>query len=156
MKTLRIILLILICISVSNLFATTWDEPWKDRVVKEADYFVYAKIKSCNEQKGITIQIIKTLGGPELKGTIRITDFYLLDLCSTSGGHGPEFHTGTIKEAYFFIKKDKEKYCIATPSTGYDYVENENVYAIYRHSYHTALVPVEIYEKTVTAIFNSY
>ncbi len=138
-------------------FATTWDEPWQDKVIKEADYFVFAKIKSYDEKKGFKIEVIKTLGGEELNGKIKIRDFYLLDLCSRSGGHGPEFHFKGIKECYLFIKKnDKGKYCIATPTSGFDHLEEGVVYATYRHSYHQALVPVDIYEKTMSAIFNHY
>ncbi|KAF5037137.1 hypothetical protein DSECCO2_567820 [anaerobic digester metagenome] len=81
----------------------------------------------------------------------------MLDLCSTSGGYGPEFHFDGIKDCYFFIKKNnKGEYCIATPTTGFNNVKEGNVYATYRHSYHRALVPIDTYEKTMTAIFNNY
>jgi hypothetical protein len=150
------IIFLLMFISASS-FSTTWDEPWQDKVIREADYFVLAKIKSFDEKKGTTIEVIKSLGGPQLEGKIKITDFYLLELCSTSGGHGPEFHFKNIEEAYFFIKKDKKgKYCISTPTSGFDALRDGKVYATYRHSYHQALVPVDIYEKTMTAIFNNY
>jgi hypothetical protein len=157
MKHLKTILLLAFALVTTTTWATTWDEPWQDKVIKEADYFVFAKVKSFNEEKGVTIEIIKSLGGQELKGKIKITDFYLLDLCTSSGGHGAEFHFDGIEECYFFIKKnDKGEYCIATPTTGFDYLKEGNVYATYRHSYHQALVPVDIYEKTMTAIFNNF
>jgi hypothetical protein len=61
------------------------------------------------------------------------------------------------KTAYFFIKKNvKGQYSIATPSTGFNFLIEGNVYANYRHSYHQALVPQDIYEKTMTAIYNNY
>ncbi|MCW3072788.1 MAG: hypothetical protein JWO44_2678 [Bacteroidetes bacterium] len=154
---LKTLLLLAFAILSANTFATTWNEPWADKVIKEAQYFVLAKVKSFDEDKGVTIEIIKTLGGPELKGKIEITAFYLLHEGSSSEGHGGDFDFGDIKESYFFIKKnDKGKYCIATPSTGFDYVYEGNVHATYRHSYHQALVPVDVYEKTMTAIFNNY
>lgn len=157
MKQLKTIIFLAFAFVTTTTWATTWDEPWQDKVIKEADYFVYAKVKSYDEEKGVVIEIIKTIGGQELKGKIKIKDFYLLDLCSSSGGHGPEFHFDGIKECYFFIKKNKKgKYCIATPTAGFDYVKDGNVYATYRHSYHQALVPVDTYEKTMTAIFNNY
>jgi hypothetical protein len=150
------ILALAICIC-SFTFATSWNEPWHDRVVKEAQYFVFAKIISFDETKGVTIKILRSLGSPELKGTILISEFYLLDLCSSSGGHGPEFHFKGIDEAYFFIKKNENgKYCIATPTAGFDRMNEGKVQATYRHSYHQALVPVDIYEMTMTAIFNDY
>ena len=50
--------------------ATTWDEPWQDKVIKQSDYFVLAKIQSVDEEKGITIEIIKSLSKQSLTGTI--------------------------------------------------------------------------------------
>lgn len=137
--------------------ATTWNEPWANRVIKEATSFVLAKVVSTSPEKGLTILVIKTLGGNNLKDTIQVSNFYLLDLCSSSGGHGAEFHTQTIDSCYFFLKKnDKDEYCIATPTTGFDYVSENNVVATFRHSYHQASVPVSVYEKTMTAVYNNY
>src|SRR5688572_11864056 len=153
----KIILVFVLAFFTNSAFATTWNEPWQEKVIKEADYFVFAKIRSFDEEKGVVIDVIKTLGGQELTGKIKITDFYLLNLTSRSGGHGPEFNFKGIKESYFFIKKNKKgKYCIATPSTGFDYLRDGKVYATYRHSYHQALVPIDVYESTMTAIFNNY
>lgn len=157
MKPIQTILIFAFLLIIRPTGATTWDEPWQENVIKNADQLVFAKVKSFDQKKGVTIDIVKTLGGPELKGTIEITDFYLLGICSRSGDHGPEFEFGNITESYFFIKKnDKGKYCIATPTAGFDIVKNGQVHATYRHSYHQALVPVEMYEKTMTAIFNHY
>jgi len=157
MKKLRTILLFAFAIFSTTAFSTTWNEPWQDKVIKEADYFVLAKIKSYDSRDGATIEVVKSLGGQELKGEIKITDFYLLEICSSSAGHGAEFNFEGITECYVFIKKnDKGQYCIATPTTGFNAMENGNVYATYRHSYHQALVPADTYEKTMTAIFNNY
>jgi hypothetical protein len=157
MKKLRTILLFAIAFFWTTTFATTWNEPWQDKVIKEADFFVLAKINSFDRKEGASIEIIKSLGGQELTGEIKITDFYLLELCSSSGGHGAEFNFEDMTECYIFIKKnDKGNYCIATPTTGFNVVVNGNVYATYRHSYHQALVPADTYEKTMTAIFNKY
>jgi hypothetical protein len=152
----RLLSLTVLAIISITTFATTWDEPWKDKVIKEADSFVLAKIKSFDKD-GVNIEIIKTLAGKELRGSIEITDFYHLNLQNSPEGHNVHFDFGGIKESYFFIKKnEKGKYCIATPTTGFDYVEGGKVNATYRHSYHQALVPIDIYEKTMTAIFNYY
>ncbi len=139
-------------------FATTWDEPWTDKVIKNADYFVLADIISYDEENGIKIKIVKQLGGKQLPSEIEITDFYLLEIVSSSNGHGAEFPSfEDIKQSYFFIKKNsKGKYCISTPTSGFDYIKEEKVYATYRHSYHQASVPIDIYEMTMTAIFNNY
>lgn len=136
-------------------FATSWDEPWQSEIIKKADYFVFAKIKSFNADT-LKIEIIKTLDGGNLKGEIVITNFYLLKICSASG-NGPEFDFDGVEMSYFFIKKNqKGEYCIPTPSSGFDYIYQGNVIATYRHTYHQTRVPIETYEKTMSAIFNNY
>ena len=103
-----------------SAFATTWDEPWHEQVVKKADYFVLVKIKATDEQHGISATVIRTLAGGSLTGDIKITDFYLLNMCSSSGGHGPEFQMGNTDSCYFFLQKNAAgNYSMATPSTGF-------------------------------------
>jgi hypothetical protein len=155
MKKLILFLLTGICTIRSH--ATTWDEPWADEVIKKAGSFVLAKVISSDEEKGINILIIKTLGGKELKDTILISNYYSLHICSSSSGHGAEFEIQPVDSCYFFIAtNEKGEFCIATPITGFDYVLNGQAVATYRHSYHQASVPVLIYEKTMTAVFNNY
>lgn len=157
MKIIKLFLLTYIALLCHTANATTWNEPWADEVIKKSEYFVLANIKACDKSKGVTIEIIKVLGGKPLTGKIKITNFYLLDLCSGTEEEGPEFHLDTTKQCYFFLKKnEKGEYCIPTPTTGYDYIIKGNVYATYRHSYQKALVPVDVYEHTMTAIFNNY
>lgn len=136
--------------------ATTWDEPWQDKIIKEAESFVFAKVLSNDEDKGVEIEITKSLAGKSVEGKIKITSFYLLDLCSSSGGHGPEFHFEGVKECYFFLKKVKGEYAISTPTSGFAYIDDGNVYATFRHSYHQTLVKPADYELLMTAIFNYY
>jgi hypothetical protein len=155
-KCLRILFLLLI-VSTTKVHATTWDEPWADKVIKQAGSFVLCKVISNDPENGIRIVVIKTLSGKELKDTILINNFYALIICGSTGGHGAEFHTQIIDSCYFFISENlKGEYCIATPTTGFDYVSEGNVMATFRHSYHQALVPVPVYEKTMTAVFNFY
>ncbi|MFC0513185.1 hypothetical protein ACFFGT_03200 [Mucilaginibacter angelicae] len=157
MYKLRYLLTTLFILFISTVKATTWDEPWHDKVVKEAESFVLAKVVSSDKDKGVTISILKQLGGKELTGTILISKFYALSLCSYSTGEGPEFHFEHIDSCYFFIKKnEKDEYCIATPTAGYAAINNGIVSATYRHSYHQARVTLPIYQQTMTAIFNNY
>lgn len=154
-KRIGIFLLLATSITTKSV-ATTWDEPWAKEVISKATSFVLADVISNDPEKGIKIYIIKTLGGKALTDTVFIEGFYLLDICSSSGGHGAEFQTRE-GECYFFIRQDdKGKFGIATPTTGFDYVLSDRVAATYRHSYHQAAVPADIYEKTMTAIFNKY
>jgi hypothetical protein len=157
LKNLIKICLLLLAIQVAPAAkATTWNEPWQDSVIKKADYFVLAKVVSFDEGKGVKINILKSFGS-QLPESIEITDFYLLNLCSTSAGHGPEFHFDEVDSCYFFIKKEPgNKYSIATPTAGYAIVNNNKVAATYRHSYHQANVDVDIYEATMNSIFQNY
>ena len=155
MKNIHIFLFLTVAIfGAGKIFATTWNEPWADEVIKEADYFVLADILSC-EDKSVKIKIIKQFGGETLPGEIEITNFYLLRMLSFSDGHEAGFPFKNRKKGYFFIKKNNNgEYCMATPTTGFDFINDGNVHATYRHSYHQALVPIDIYEMTMSAIFN--
>lgn len=156
MKKLLFILTLTTFFCIDKIQATTWDEPWADQVIKESSSFVLAKVTACDEHKGISIEVIKTISGKELKGSLLINNFYHLTLCSSSG-HGVEFHTEKVDSCYFFISQNpKGQYCIATPTTGFDYVLDGQVVATFRHSYNMTSIPVSIYEKTMTAIFNNY
>ena len=156
MKKAQILLAILTLFSFTITRATTWDEPWAEAVIKQADYFVLAKVKS-QDRKSVTIEIIKCLAGETLNGEIKLTDFCMVTLCSYSGGEGAEFHVNGVDTSYFFITKNKKgEYCLPTPTTGFDYIDGGEVIATYRHSYHKCSVPIPIYEKTMTAIFNNY
>jgi hypothetical protein len=157
MQKLRTACIILLSLLGSRTHATTWDEPWADKVISTASSFVLARVDSCDPAKGVSIEIIKTLGGKELTGALTVNGFYLLRLCSNTDGEGPEFNVSPIDSCYFFLyQNEKGQYCIATPTTGFDYCYHGKVAATYRHSYHQAAVPVNVYERTMTAIFNHY
>jgi hypothetical protein len=157
MHKIKIALLGLFILSGGVSKAISWNEPWAADVIKEAESFILARIDSFDSKKGISVEIIKSLGGVEITGKIKITNFYHLDLCSMSSGDYPYFHFRGVKKCYFFLKKNKKgEYCIATPTAGFDRIQDSNVIATYRHSYHQAMVPIDVYEKTMTAIFNNY
>jgi len=152
------VFLVALLVAVSRLAqATTWDEPWHETVVKKADCFVLARITAVDAQKGITVSVLRSLAGAPLAGTIQITGFYSLDLCSRSAGEGPEFRLKGADSCYSFLqKRPAGTYALATPTTGFAAVQQGQVVATYRHSYHQALVPQAVYEPTMTAIFQHY
>ena len=157
MKCFKFFLVAFLAVIFGQAKATTWDEPWQNEVIKQAGYFVLAKVLNYDADKGVTIRILNQFGGSKLEGELKITNFYLLHLCSSSGGEGPEFEFDGVDSCYFFIKKNaKNEYCISTPTSGFATVQNGQVNATYRHSYHQALVDQSLYEKTMTAIFNHY
>lgn len=141
----------------ADLSATSWNEPWQEEIIREAQFFIKGQIIE-HQTEQVKVQILTSFGPQTISGELDITNFYLLDLCSRSAGHGPNFEflaEGDV--AYFFLKKsEKGSYELPTPSSGFDKIEGDNVYATYRHSYHQALVTTAIYEETMQAIWNYY
>lgn len=150
-------LAILFALVIIKTNATTWDEPWHDQVVKKAQSFLLAKIVSVDLKKGIRLQLIKLLSGIAVSDTFSINGFNQLHLCSVSGGEGAMFNFEGVDSCYFFVSKnDSNAYSIATPTAGFAVLHNGVVSATYRHSYHQAAVDKDLYEKTMTAMFNAH
>ena len=147
--------LIVCFIFVTNAQATTWDEPWHEEVMRNSDSFVKVKI---TEHIGprFKADVLQLLGGIKTPDQIELEGFSLLRVMSTSS-HSHElrlpFRVG--QTYYAFIKKSEKTnaYQIPTPTSGWAKIEGANVHATYRHSYHQALVPPDIYEKTMQAVF---
>jgi len=70
--------------------------------------------------------------------------------------HEADLKFGSDSDYYLFLRKANTGagYLIETPTTGWAKVNDKGVNATYRHSYHQALVPEEVYETTMVAIFN--
>ncbi len=59
-RSLYFFILLFFCLGAK---ATTWDEPWHDKVVKQADFFIFAKITARDSSNSVTITIINQFGG---------------------------------------------------------------------------------------------
>lgn len=143
-------------IIVSTIKATTWDEPWHEEVMRNTDSFVKVTITQSLGSR-VKADVVKSLAGANTPQQIEIDGYSSLRVMSTSSG-SHELHLPFVlgQTYYVFIKKsDKTNgYQIPTPTAGWARIEGENVHATYRHSYHQALVPPDIYEKTMKEIFN--
>lgn len=159
MKRILLIVLLLFGLmgGISSSYAETWNEPWQKEILKDAQYFVLAKVLSVNDSLGAQLEITKYFGAQKLTGTIWVNHFSKLELMSSSG-HGLHMNFIDGGTYYFFLSETQEgHYAIPTPTSGFAYVTDEKkVYATYRHSYHQALVPQEIYEQTYTEIWNYF
>lgn len=158
MKTFKPFLLLSLIFTYSlNVFAETWDEPWQKEIIQKSDYFVLANVLDNTDSIGTEIEIIKCFGKQKLTGKIIINGFSLLNLKSASG-HGLHLDFDQGDTFYFFLTKQEDgNYAIPTPTSGFARVdENKSVYATYRHSYHQALVPQDVYEKTYSEIWDYY
>jgi len=152
----KTLLLTAFCLLSFAGFATTWDEPWQEEIFKNSDTFVKLRVLNCDEEKGFEAEIIENIAGATLPQRIKVNDFFLLNLTSMSGGHGPEFHFKTDSVYYFFLKAGKQEgeYAMSTPTSGFAYRLQGGIAATYRHSYHMALVPEDTYVASCKAIFN--
>ncbi|MDJ1498214.1 HEAT repeat domain-containing protein [Cytophagaceae bacterium DM2B3-1] len=146
-------LFLFLWISISSM-ATTWEEPWQDQIMREADNFVLGKVLSIDSEKGMTIQIVKNLAGNKLPEQVQITHYYLLRYCSRSAHDDHELDWSKVDSCYFFLKKDeKGNMGISTPTSGYALVKDGYVYATYRHSFIKVPISPDIYEGTTIALF---
>lgn len=158
MKTFKLIILLILTLAMnSNVSAETWNEPWQKEIIKNADYFVLAKVLSNVDSIGTEIEVIKYFGNQKLEGRILINGFSLLNMTSSSG-HGVHLNFEKDQTLYFLLNKRNDgNYAIPTPTSGFAVLDSDkNVYATYRHSYHQALIPQDVYEKTYTEIWNYY
>ena len=133
--------------------ATTWDEPWMEVVIKDADAFVKADVTE-NRPDGFKATLLKHLAGENVSKEFKVTGFSLLHFSSYSAKEDV-FRFNPDLDYYLFLKKGKKEgqYLIATPTTGWAIIISEGVNATYRHSYHQALVPEDVYEESMSAIF---
>ncbi|WP_162055451.1 hypothetical protein [Pontibacter pamirensis] len=157
MKLARfIILFITTFLFQQNLMAETWDEPWQKEILKKADYFVLAKVLAKGDTPEAEIEVVKSFGDKSLKGKVKIAGFYMLNMRSASG-HGLHLPLKAGATYYLLLKKgEKGNYSLPTPTSGYAFLDSGNVHATYRHSYHQALVPQEVYENTYSQIWSYF
>lgn len=158
MKFFKIVLFLILAFTInSKASAETWNEPWQKEIIKKADYFVLAKVVSNVDSIGTEIEIIKYFGDQKLEGKILINGFSLLHMTSSSG-HGVHLNFEKDQTIFFLLNKGEDgNYAIPTPTSGFAYLDSEkNVSATYRHSYHQALIPQEVYEQTYSEIWNYY
>ena len=147
-------LLTLLALSPIDVSATTWDEPWMDEVIAGSASFVRVTV-TAQRANEVEVKVTRHLAGTTTPSDIKLVGYSLL---SMGGASLPEtsfpFHAGS--DYYLFLEKADEGagYRIATPTTGWAAVTGDGVFATYRHSYHKALVPEDVYELTMTAIFN--
>ena len=151
-----ILFALLVCLAITHhTRATTWDEPWHDEVIRGSDSFVKVKI-TADQGSVVKAEVLKFLAGERTPQQIELKGYWRLVLGSVSSDTSElrlPFAAGQIY--YVFIKKSEKEntYKIPTPTSGWATMQGEEVAATYRHSLHKALVPVEVYEKTMQAIF---
>ena len=154
---MRSFFILFICFIIAHhARATTWDEPWHDEVMRNSESLVKVKI-TANQGSGVKAEVIKFLAGARTPEQIELRGYSRLTLISSSSSDDELRLPFTVGHIYYLFIKKSEKtntYQIPTPTSGWAELEGANVAATYRHSFHKALVPEEVYEKTMQAIFN--
>ena len=157
MHKIKLLVILILTLGIqTNLKAETWNEPWQKEIIQKAVYFVLANVIEL-DSLGVHLEILQNFGQNKLPNNILINGFSLLNLGSSSGqGVHYDFEKG--QKLYFLLTKKKDgNFAIPTPTSGFAVLDEENnVYATYRHSYHQALIPKDIYEMTYQAIWNYY
>lgn len=151
----EIIISIILILIACQLSAITWNEPWRKEIIQKSEHFVLGKVISTMDSI-IRIEVLRDFSN-SLQGEINIDGFFLLDICSSSGSHGPELNFELNEESYFFLKKgEKGNYKLPTPTSGADRIVEGKVFSTFRHSYHQAALDPEVYEIAYNAIWKYY
>jgi len=140
--------------------ATTWDEPWHEDVVRNAVSFVQVDVLE-SDAEGFRARLVKHLAGETTPAEFRVTGFSMLRIGSmtmSADGHSElSLQFNPQLRYYLFLAREADtppgEYLVATPTTGWAKVVDDGVHATYRHSYHQALVPEDLYEASQSAIF---
>lgn len=155
-SALRLFSALLVLGLAGTATATTWNEPWHEEVMLASESFVKVRIIEVRES-GCKAEVLKSLGGVALPSQIELAGFSKLSLTSvSSASHEVRMPFQVDQIYYLFVAKNPQAntYQIPTPTSGWARVNQGNVAATYRHSYHKAMVPEDVYEQTMQAIFN--
>jgi hypothetical protein len=157
MNKIKLLVILILTLTVqTNMKAETWNEPWQKEIIQKAGYFVLGNVIEL-DSFGVQIEILQNFGNNKLPNRILINGFSLLNLGSSSG-QGVHYNFEKGQKVYLLLtKREDGNFAIPTPTSGFAVLDLENnVYATYRHTYHQALIPKDIYELTYQAIWNHY
>jgi hypothetical protein len=148
--------LLFLFFSPLKLKADTWDEPWQKEIIEQADYFILGKVTSVSSES-VTVKVLEEFSRSNLPIEIVIDGFFMLRMTSTSG-QPKNFNLKGDQYYYLFLKKnDKGNYSLPTPTSGFAHLDGQQyVSATYRHSYHQAVMPQDIYEFTYKNIWSHF
>ena len=149
----KAVLLVPILWSASPLPATTWDEPWQEQVLREAETFAQYRVLE-NKAARLVLKKTRHVAGKETPEEVVVKGFFLLQLGSRSSTDELSIDWDEDSVMYCFLKKARgNTWQLPTPTAGFAEVEEGTVTATYRHSYHKALVSEKIYELTMGCLF---
>jgi MYXO-CTERM domain-containing protein len=157
MRVASSILAALVVLVPARAFATTWDEPWHDDVVRGAGSFVKAELTSvAPDGSRAEAHLLAQVAGQPVPERFALGGFYGLRLTSLASDEPPAIHLRAGATYYFFLKREPAgTFSTATPTSGMAPLDGQDVIATYRHSYHRAIVPEALYVASQTVIFHA-
>ncbi len=149
---------VLIIAFASQGFASSWDEPWHEDVLRNSE--LVAKVVVAKASDDINeLKVLKVVAGAGVSAGDEIkllSTYYMLDLHSLSYPVTNDF-LEEDDEYYLILKSSSRKeaeWMLSTPTSGDAQIEDAMAIATFRHSTAKALVDTGIYEKATSAIFN--
>lgn len=155
-RLIAIVLGVMPALAAPALHATTWDEPWHEAVVREADCFVKVRMVSRTAGDTVTVAVLQHFAGVPTADTIRLRGFSMLNMRSFSVDDELQYPFEEDVTVYMLLRRDSSRafWALPTPTSGYAAITPAGVFATYRHSYNQAVVLPDVYERTMAAIFN--
>ena len=141
---MRLLLAAAIIAVPSIAAADTWDEPWHDEVIRDAVALVRAKQVAVDKGDVVRCELVKQVAGEPVPSVFRLTGL-------VSHHSGPQIGA----EQYLFLAETDapDVFKVITPTAAAAPITPAGVHATYRHSYHQALIPEDLYEASQRAMF---
>lgn len=151
-------LLLMLAVSAAGSVVTTYDEPWQEDILRRAVALVEVEVTKADRVEA-TAKVLKQLAGESVPEQIRVTGFAMLALGSYTNEPELPLRLAAGMRYYLLLLAPEDPaapagtFSLATPSTGFADHRGDRVAATYRISAHQALVPADLYEPTMSALF---
>lgn len=156
MSLIRCFALILMFLSAGGVGASTWDEPWHEQVLKQADTLGLYEVAAIDADR-IELRRIKTLAGVQTPDRVQVDGLYLMPDAHRHHDHGQDERLAWLQKgerAYLLLKRVGKSWQLPTPSAGSaGFMEDGRVAATYRASFHQAIQAADAYERVQSCLF---
>lgn len=152
--TATVLSIMLLGIAPATPAVLTYDEPWHETVMREADALVRGRVLIADDGRFV-LKLEKHVAGVDVEPVFTVDGCWRLRIMSLTSGFGPRLRLRRGTEYYLFLRwsSASRSWHVATPTAGVAGVFPAGVYATYRHSAHMALVAPDVYESTQRDMF---
>ncbi len=146
---------LLLALLVPSAVASTYDEPWQEQVLQRADALVKLRITATEDGKLARFQRLEQLAGVNVPERGAIDRYDALAVTSYFPGADFPLQFSKGDEGYFLLRAtdQADRWSIPSPTSGFAMADDSGVVATFRHSYHQAMVPEQLYRDATLAIF---